>query len=113
MNKITVEVAYALPAQQIIIPVQLDEDMTIEQAIRASGLLEKYPDISLESSKVGIFGKLAKLDTILRDKDRVEIYRPLIADPKEVRRQRAEQGKVMKKGGGDLPREPAEAEGQV
>lgn len=109
MNKISVEVAYALPAQQIILPVQLDEGATIEQAIRASGLLEKFPDIRLESAKVGIFGKLAKLDTGLRDKDRVEIYRPLIADPKEVRRQRAEQGKAMKKGGGDLPdKEPAE-----
>lgn len=109
MSKISVEVAYALPAQQMIVPLQIDEEATIEQAIRASGLLEKYPDISLESNKVGIFGKLAKLDTVLRDKDRVEIYRPLIADPKEVRRQRAEQGKVMKKGGGDLSKESADA----
>ncbi|MGA7180435.1 MAG: RnfH family protein [Thiobacillaceae bacterium] len=105
MNKISVEVAYALPAQQIIIPMQLEEGMTIEQAIHASGLLEKFPDINLETNKVGVFGKLAKLENTLRDKDRVEIYRPLIADPKEVRRQRAEQGKVMKKGGGDLAKE--------
>ncbi|HEY0663313.1 MAG TPA: RnfH family protein, partial [Thiobacillaceae bacterium] len=52
-------------------------------------------------NKVGIFSKLVKLDEKLRDRDRVEIYRPLIADPKEVRRKRAEEGKVTKKGGGE------------
>jgi uncharacterized protein len=111
MNRISVEVAYALPSQQVIIPVKLDEGMTIEQAIRSSGLLEKFPDIDLDRNKVGIFGKLSKLDTVLREKDRVEIYRPLIADPKEVRRQRAEQGKAMKKGGGESSTE-ASAEAQ-
>lgn len=109
MNKITVEVAYALPAQQIILAVQVDEGATIEQAVSASGLLEKFPEINLTANKVGVYGKLSKLDTVLRDRDRVEIYRPLIADPKEVRRQRAEQGKVMKKGGGDLPTKEAAA----
>lgn len=107
MDKITVEVAYALPPQQVIVAVQVAEGTTIEQAIRASGLLEKFSDINLAANKVGVFGKLSKLDTVLRDRDRVEIYRPLIADPKEVRRQRAEQGKVMKKGGGDLPKDTA------
>ena len=63
-------------------------------------MLEKYPEIDLAANKLGIFGKLAKADTVLRDRDRIEIYRPLIADPKEVRRRRAEEGKVMKKGGG-------------
>ena len=66
------------------------------------GILEKYPEIDLEKGKFGIFGKLSKTDAVLRDRDRIEIYRPLIADPKEVRRKRAEEGKVMKKGGGDL-----------
>ncbi|MGO9446772.1 MAG: RnfH family protein [Thiobacillaceae bacterium] len=107
MNNISVEVAYALASQQVLIPVKLDEGSTIEQAIRSSGLLDKFPDIDLERNKVGVFGRLSKLDTVLRDKDRVEIYRPLIADPKEVRRQRAEQGKAMKKGGGELSAEPS------
>jgi putative ubiquitin-RnfH superfamily antitoxin RatB of RatAB toxin-antitoxin module len=113
MNKISIEVAYALPDQQIVIPLQLDEGMTIEHAVRASGLLEKFPDINLETNKVGLFGKLAKLESTVRDRDRVEIYRALIADPKEVRRQRAEQGKQMKKGGGDLPKEAAGTEGRT
>lgn len=102
-NEISVEVAYARPDRQVILPVKLAAGLTIEEAIRRSGVLEKFPEIDLAVNKVGIFSKLGKLDTALRDKDRVEIYRPLIADPKEVRRKRAEEGKVMKKGGGDLP----------
>lgn len=101
---VNIEVCYALPTRQEIVRLQLSEGCTVSQAIEASGLLQKYPDISLDQdNKVGVFGKLVKLDTVLRDKDRVEIYRPLIADPKEVRRKRAEEGKAMKKGGGDLP----------
>lgn len=102
-NEIQVEVAYALPQQQVILPLKLATEATVEEAIKLSGILEKFPEIDLAQFKVGIFSKLTKLDTVLRDKDRVEIYRPLIADPKEVRRKRAEEGKVMKKGGGDLP----------
>jgi putative ubiquitin-RnfH superfamily antitoxin RatB of RatAB toxin-antitoxin module len=105
MSKILVEVAYALPTQQMVLPLEIDEGNTIEQAVIASGLMNKFPEIDLNVNKVGIFGKLAKLDTVLRPRDRVEIYRPLIADPKEVRRQRAEQGKAMKKGGGDKAQE--------
>ena len=75
--------------------------LTLQQAVEASGLLEKHPEIDLAKNKFGIFAKLSKLDTLLRDRDRVEIYRPLIADPKEVRKQRAAEGKVMKKGAGD------------
>jgi len=100
-NKIAVEVAYALPDSQVIIPVKVDMSMTIEEIIHHSGILETYPDIDLQTNKVGVFGKLAKLSSTLREGDRIEIYRPLIADPKEVRRQRAAAGKVMKKGGGD------------
>jgi len=100
-ESIRVEITYALPHQQILLSQQISPETTAEQAIRQSGLLEKHPEIDLAKNKVGIFGKLAKLDTVLRDKDRVEIYRPLIADPKEVRKKRAEEGKVMKKGGGD------------
>lgn len=100
---ITVEVAYALPNQQMIIPVQVTPETTAEQAIRACGILAKFPEIDLSQNQIGIFGKLTKLDAPLRHLDRIEIYRPLIADPKEVRKQRAEEGKVMKKGGGDAP----------
>lgn len=100
-HEIMVEVAYALPRQQMIVPVTVREGTTAQAAIEASGIMAKFPEISLESNKIGIFGKLCKLDTVLRHLDRIEIYRPLIADPKEVRRQRAAEGKVMKKGGGD------------
>lgn len=100
-HDLIVEIAYALPEQQVIIPLKIAEGATAESAIMASGILGKFPEIDLAVNKIGIFGKLNKLDTILRHLDRVEIYRPLIADPKEVRRQRAAEGKVMKKGGGD------------
>lgn len=103
-ESIQIEVAYAKPERQEVVRVKLPEGSTVQQAIEASGLLQRYPEIDLARSKVGIYGKLAKPDTGLRDRDRVEIYRPLIADPKEVRKQRAAEGKVMKKGGG-----PAEA----
>lgn len=104
-RSMTVEVAYALPRQQVMLRVSLPEGATVEDAIRQSGMLEKFPEMDLSRNKVGIFSKLAKLDEKLRDKDRVEIYRPLIADLKEVRRKRAEEGKVMKKGGDKAAKE--------
>lgn len=94
-----IEVAYALPDKQLIIPLEGSEGITLREAIERSGISGHYPEIDLEKAKVGIFGKLAKLDTRLKPDDRVEIYRPLIADPKEMRRKRAEKGKQMKKGG--------------
>ena len=100
-DKLKVEVCYALPGKQLLVPVSVPEGATLREALEASGLLEKHPEIDVGKNKFGIFGKLSKLDTILRDRDRVEIYRPLIADPKEVRKQRAAEGKVMKKGAGD------------
>ena len=102
-DEIRVEVAYALPEQQIIQSLTMPVGATVADAIKRSGILECFPEIDLAQAKVGIFSKLTKLDAVVRDKDRVEIYRPLIADPKEVRRQRAEEGKAMKKGGGDIP----------
>lgn len=100
---IRVEVVYALHDAQKVVVVRLDEGATLEQAVAKSGLLEEYPEIDLGGrNKVGVWNKLSKLDTVLRDQDRVEIYRPLIADPKEVRRQRAAEGKVMKKGAAEL-----------
>lgn len=101
--EIIVEVAYALPTEQLIVPISVPVDASAEQAIIASGILNKFPEIDLSVNKIGIFGKLVKLESPLRHLDRVEIYRPLIADPKEVRKQRAADGKIMKKGGGDLP----------
>lgn len=107
-TEITVEVAYALPHEQLIIPVRVQQNTTAEQAILLSGILEKFPDIDLASNKIGIFGKAVTPNTTLREHDRVEIYRPLIADPKEVRKQRAADGKIMRKGGGDLVNESAD-----
>jgi putative ubiquitin-RnfH superfamily antitoxin RatB of RatAB toxin-antitoxin module len=99
-EKILVEVAYALPERQTIVELTVSRGTTLEEAIRQSGILEQFPGIDLANSKVGVFGKLAKPGDILRNGDRVEIYRPLIADPKEVRKQRAASGKAMKKGAG-------------
>jgi putative ubiquitin-RnfH superfamily antitoxin RatB of RatAB toxin-antitoxin module len=101
---ILVEVAYARPDEQALLSLEVPEGTTVQQAIERSGVLQRFPEIDLAATKVGIFGKLAKLDAALREGDRVEIYRPLIADPKEVRKKRAAEGKQLKKGaraGGD------------
>ena len=92
-NNITVEVAYALPEEQVILSLEVASDCNVEDAIKRSGILEAFPQIDLGSDKVGIFGKMCKLNATLRNKDRVEIYRKLIADPKESRRQQAEMQK--------------------
>ena len=101
-KKIKVEVAYARPDSQLILEVDTTSEATVEEIIKASGIMEKFPEIDLAVNKVGVFGKLTKLTNTLRDGDRIEIYRKLVADPKQVRRQRAAEGKKMKKGGGDL-----------
>ena len=100
-ESIHVEVVYALRENQSVISLNLPAGSTAGQAIEASGLLAKYPEIDLAKNKLGIFAKLAKVDTALRDRDRVEIYRPLIADAKEARKQRVAEGKAMKKGGSE------------
>ncbi len=99
---IRVEIAYARSDEQLILSVEVPEGSTLEQAIIASGVQERFPEIDLETAKVGVFGKLSKLAAIVRTGDRIEIYRPLLADPKEVRKRRAAEGKRMRKGGGDL-----------
>jgi uncharacterized protein len=101
-EKIYVELVYALPTQQMLLKSEVPKGTTIAEAVKLSGILDKFPEIDVEKGRFGIFGKLSKVDTVLREKDRIEIYRPLIADPKEVRRKRAEEGKAMKKGGGEL-----------
>jgi putative ubiquitin-RnfH superfamily antitoxin RatB of RatAB toxin-antitoxin module len=90
---IRVEVAYARADQQLILELRVDQAASVEQAISASGILQRFPEIDLTNIKVGIFGKLTKLDQPLRDQDRIEIYRPLIADPKSIRKKRAEMRK--------------------
>lgn len=95
-EEILVEVAYALPQKQEVLSLKVKPGATVSQAIEQSGILADFPEIDLASAKVGIFGKQAKLDAVLRDKDRIEIYRPLIADPKEIRKKRAAEGKGTK-----------------
>ena len=98
-EQIRVEVACALPQRQRIMAMQVALGTTAEQAVRKSGILAQFPIIDAAALKLGIFSKAIKPDTVLREGDRVEIYRPLQADPKAVRRQRAEAGKRMSKGG--------------
>ncbi|HEC26768.1 MAG TPA: RnfH family protein [Gammaproteobacteria bacterium] len=93
-----VEVIFALPDEQVVLDLELPGQATVDDAIRQSKIMEKYPEIDLEVNKTGIFGKPAKRDTVLHPGDRVEIYRPLIADPKEMRKQRAK-GRGEEKGG--------------
>lgn len=92
-STILVEVAYAPPGKPTHRRVRLPSGSTVGDAIRACGLLNRCPEIDLSCNRVGIFGRLVPLDSPLRDGDRVEIYRPLNADPKEVRRRRAASGK--------------------
>lgn len=99
---IRVEIAYARPDEQAIIPIEVPEGTTLEQAIFQSRIQERFPEIQLQTAKVGVFGKLSKLSAVARPGDRVEIYRPLLADPKEVRKRRAAEGKRTRKGGGEL-----------
>ncbi|MHC6645136.1 RnfH family protein [Alteromonas sp. HB246098] len=90
---INIEVAYALPTKQTIIDVAIHENATVEEAINASNVLEQFPEIDLKATKVGIWSRVVKLRDTLNDGDRIEIYRPLIADPKEIRKRRAEKAK--------------------
>ena len=96
-NDITIEVAYAAARSQTILRLRVKNGTTVGEAIKRSGMLEQFPEIDLVLNKVGIFGKLARTDTMLRDRDRVEIYRALIADPKEARRRRAQVAKRSRK----------------
>jgi putative ubiquitin-RnfH superfamily antitoxin RatB of RatAB toxin-antitoxin module len=79
-------IAYALPHRQVWINVEMPDGATIQDAIERSGILKQFPEINLEQQKVGIFSKISKLDTVLNDGDRVEIYRSLTRDPKTIPR---------------------------
>lgn len=87
-----IEVAYALQNKQTLLAFEVEQGTTLKQAIELSGIMDTYQQIDLSKNKTGIFGKITKLDVVLREKDRVEIYRPLIADPKQLRKKRAAQG---------------------
>ncbi len=95
---IHVEVAYALPDKQRIVALELPHGTTVQEAVMQSGLDKQFPGLDLAAADVGVFGKVvSKPETVaLSDGDRVEIYRPLIADPKEVRKQRAAKAKARK-----------------
>lgn len=100
-ERIEVEVAYARADSQKIVRLAVPVGTTAVEAVRLSNIVDSYPEIDPDHLKLGVFSKAVRPDTVLRARDRVEIYRPLIADPKAVRRQRAEAGKAMKKGGGE------------
>lgn len=93
-NLIAIEVAYASPTQQQIIPVKVEPTCTIENAIHRSGILIQFPEIDLAIQKVGVFSKVKKLHDKVKAGDRIEIYRALTMDPKEMRRKRAKSKKI-------------------
>ncbi|MGC6405065.1 RnfH family protein [Bisgaard Taxon 45] len=91
MTQIKVEIAYAYPERYYLKQLTVEEGTMIQTAILQSGILQQFTEIDLRENKVGIFSRPAKLTDQLKDGDRIEIYRPLLADPKEIRRKRAEQ----------------------
>lgn len=93
-KEIAVQVVCALASRQATCSLKLPEGSTVLDAVLACGLLVAFPEISLDRNRLGIFGRLVRADTTLREGDRVEIYRPLSADPKEIRRRRAARAKT-------------------
>lgn len=91
--EIRVQVCFAKPGTYVLEDLIVPAGTTAHDAIRRGRIVERFPEIDLTTCRVGIYGKLKPLDIVLRDRDRVEIYRPLLADPKESRRKR-----VVKKG---------------
>ncbi|GGO74479.1 RnfH family protein [Bowmanella pacifica] len=92
-KQIRLEVVYALADKQALLEVVVEKGTTVQDAIRASGILKRFPDIDLNETKVGIWYRTCKLTDEPKDGDRIAIYRPLIADPKDARRRRAEKAK--------------------
>lgn len=90
---INIEIAFALPTKQTLLALQMESGLSVEQAIQRSGILDTHTEIDLNVNKVGIWNRTCKLRDIPQNGDRIEIYRPLIADPKESRRRRAEKAK--------------------
>ncbi len=100
-DSIQIEIAYATPERQIILEQQVMPGTTARQAVIDSAIDRYFDSVDKQKDDIGIFGKVVKDDYELQPGDRIEIYRPLKADPKEVRKRRAAEGKAMKKGGGD------------
>jgi len=92
-NTIRVEVAYALPHRQVVLALELPVGATALEAAQRSGIASKFAGVDLDNATFGIFGELVAPRHVLREGDRVEIYRPLLADPKVVRKARAERAK--------------------
>jgi len=92
-NLLRVEVVYALPDQQVMTLLEMEEGASVREAIESSGILRQFPEIELVQGRVGIFGKPVDPNSLLRDGDRVEIYRSLEADPKETRRRRVKRSR--------------------
>ena len=92
---VRVEVAYARPERQALLKIRVPHGTTAREAVRLSGIRGKFPEIDLDSAPLGIFGKKIKADAVVQEGQRVEIYRPLMADPREVRRRLAAEGKTM------------------
>ena len=88
---ITIPIVYSTPTKQTEIPLTVEKNCSIALAIARSKIMAQFPEIKLSENKIGIFGKLVTLDTIVADGDRIEIYRPLTIDPKELRRAKANQ----------------------
>ena len=88
--RIAVEIVYALPLAQTLVELNVEAGSTVEQAVTDSGILDQHPELDLASCRLGIWGRSARRSQILKHRDRVEIYRPLTADPKQVRRRQAE-----------------------
>lgn len=89
LGTIAVEVVYALPERQTLLTLQVPAGATVRETIEQSGVLQLHPEIDLSQTTVGIHGRRSPLDAHVREHDRVEIYRPLTADPKDARRRRA------------------------
>lgn len=92
-NLAHIEVAYGVATKQSLVSITVPQGTTVEEAIKASKILDEYPDIDLSKNKVGIWSRVVKLTDTVKEGDRIEIYRPLIADPKEIRKRRAEKAK--------------------
>jgi len=102
-DKILVEIAYATPQKQVILECEVESGSRARAVVLGSEIGQHFAEIDLNNCDLGVFGKTVADDYELSAEDRIEIYRPLIADPKEVRRQRAAKGLKMKKGGGAIP----------
>ena len=97
-DKVAIEVACATPEKQLLMAIEVPAGTTVSKAVDLSDILSRFPRLDRKSVKYGIFGTIVKPDHVVVAGDRVEIYRPLVADPKEVRRQLASEGKIYGRG---------------